>query len=242
MSSSLDGEDVVVDLSEYNGNQLVLTAAIFLAIAALSVGLRAYVRVVLTQSFRADDWLLLAGIVVFVFSCTFILAGTQFGVGRHNAALEQRDEIEALKVCVGCVYMPPLQTGRAMGEIGSISLTDLLDTVASTGDRELHPGHDAHQAQHRHLLAAALDWPRLQVDHQRQPVCRLCLEHGELSVGHFPVQPRRGTVGLHHCRGQVRVLSGGCQGCLCAQRARHCQRLAICERASPSGACLWGEN
>jgi hypothetical protein len=48
-----------VDLSEYNGNQLVITSIFFLVMTWLSVGLRTYVRTVLTHNFVADDWLML---------------------------------------------------------------------------------------------------------------------------------------------------------------------------------------
>ncbi len=45
---------------ESNGAMLVGTAAFFLALTYLSVGLRTYVRVALTKSFQTDDWLMLA--------------------------------------------------------------------------------------------------------------------------------------------------------------------------------------
>lgn len=46
-------------LAEYNGGALVGTAVSFLVLTFLSVGLRTYVRGVLTNSFMADDWLML---------------------------------------------------------------------------------------------------------------------------------------------------------------------------------------
>lgn len=47
-------------LAEYNGGALVGTAVSFLILTFFSVGLRTYVRGVLTNSFMADDWLMLA--------------------------------------------------------------------------------------------------------------------------------------------------------------------------------------
>lgn len=47
-------------LAEYNGGALVGTAVSFLVLTFFSVGLRTYVRGVLTKSFMADDWLMLA--------------------------------------------------------------------------------------------------------------------------------------------------------------------------------------
>lgn len=47
-------------VAEYNGGALVGTAVSFLILTFLSVGLRTYVRGVLTNSFMADDWLMLA--------------------------------------------------------------------------------------------------------------------------------------------------------------------------------------
>lgn len=47
------------DLTEYNGGDLVITAAFFLALSWLSVGLRTYTRAYLMKCFQADDWLML---------------------------------------------------------------------------------------------------------------------------------------------------------------------------------------
>ncbi|KAJ0116147.1 hypothetical protein J7T55_005093 [Diaporthe amygdali] len=84
-------------LAEYNGGALVGTAVSFLVLTFFSVGLRTYVRGVLTKSFMADDWLMLASQAVFTVSCTFILLGVDIGLGRHNRSLPQGQEIEALK-------------------------------------------------------------------------------------------------------------------------------------------------
>ncbi|KAL2280435.1 hypothetical protein FJTKL_12655 [Diaporthe vaccinii] len=84
-------------LAEYNGGALVGTAVSFLILTFFSVGLRTYVRGVLTNSFMADDWLMLAAQVVFTISCTFILLGVDTGLGRHNKAVPQNQEIQALK-------------------------------------------------------------------------------------------------------------------------------------------------
>jgi hypothetical protein len=45
---------------DYNGGQLVVVAVIFLVLTYLSVFLRFFVRLVITKSFSADDWLMLA--------------------------------------------------------------------------------------------------------------------------------------------------------------------------------------
>ncbi|KAL8342614.1 hypothetical protein RB598_004137 [Gaeumannomyces tritici] len=66
-----------VNLEENNGAALTVTAATFLALTYVSVALRVYAN--------------------FTVSCTFILIGVPFGIGRHNKALPQRQEIEALK-------------------------------------------------------------------------------------------------------------------------------------------------
>ncbi|KAL8402989.1 hypothetical protein RB594_008301 [Gaeumannomyces avenae] len=85
------------NLEENNGAALTITAATFLALTYVSVALRVYVRRWLTKSFLADDWLMLLSQANFTVSCTFILIGIPFGIGRHNKALSQRQEIEALK-------------------------------------------------------------------------------------------------------------------------------------------------
>jgi hypothetical protein len=43
---------------EYNGEQLVVVAVIFLAITWISVLLRVFVRLQITNSFQTDDWLM----------------------------------------------------------------------------------------------------------------------------------------------------------------------------------------
>ncbi|POS79481.1 hypothetical protein DHEL01_v202133 [Diaporthe helianthi] len=84
-------------LAEYNGGSLVGTAVSFLILTFFSVGLRTYVRGVLTDSFMVDDWLMLVAQVIFTISCTFILLGVDTGLGRHNSSVPQDQEIQALK-------------------------------------------------------------------------------------------------------------------------------------------------
>lgn len=47
------------DLHEYNGSALIGTAAFFLGLSWLCVGLRTYTRARLTKTFQSDDWLML---------------------------------------------------------------------------------------------------------------------------------------------------------------------------------------
>lgn len=47
------------DLDEYNGGALIGTAAFFLGLSWLCVGLRTYTRARLTKTFQSDDWLML---------------------------------------------------------------------------------------------------------------------------------------------------------------------------------------
>lgn len=51
---------------DYNGGQLVVVAVIFLALTYISVFLRFFVRLVITKSFSADDWLMLAAQVLII--------------------------------------------------------------------------------------------------------------------------------------------------------------------------------
>ncbi|KAI3325038.1 hypothetical protein HD806DRAFT_463794 [Xylariaceae sp. AK1471] len=83
--------------TDSNGIGLLVAAVVALIISWLSVALRAYVRAVVIRSFQVDDWVMLAGLVNFTVSCSFIFAGLTFGLGRHNRSLSQYDEIEALK-------------------------------------------------------------------------------------------------------------------------------------------------
>lgn len=53
-------------LAQYNGGDLKITAILFLVLTGLSVGLRTYVRAFMTNSFQADDWLMLIAQVRFI--------------------------------------------------------------------------------------------------------------------------------------------------------------------------------
>ncbi len=109
-----------VNLQDYNGNSLVVTAWTLLGLTYFSVGLRTYVRTVFTHNFQADDWLMLVSLVcssscfscralgagkltknaqaVFTLTCAFILIGVKDGIGFHNKAVQLDRQIEALKV------------------------------------------------------------------------------------------------------------------------------------------------
>jgi len=54
--------------TDSNGLGLLVTGIVTLAVSWLSVGLRTYVRAVMTGSFQVDDWIMLAGLV-----CTLTL-------------------------------------------------------------------------------------------------------------------------------------------------------------------------
>ncbi|KAI0012750.1 hypothetical protein F4779DRAFT_625669 [Xylariaceae sp. FL0662B] len=83
--------------TDSNGDALVITAAVMLTLTWLSVFLRSYVRAFLTKGFQSDDWFMLAAQANFTTSCTLILRGVYYGVGRHNQSLDQYDEIQGLK-------------------------------------------------------------------------------------------------------------------------------------------------
>ncbi|KAK1594750.1 integral membrane family protein [Colletotrichum navitas] len=85
-----------VKLSESNGGALVATAVAFLALSWFSVLLRCYVRAFMTNGFQVDDWFMVVAQVIFTLSCSLILVGVENGLGRHNRALSQRQEISAL--------------------------------------------------------------------------------------------------------------------------------------------------
>ncbi|OIW29715.1 hypothetical protein CONLIGDRAFT_341213 [Coniochaeta ligniaria NRRL 30616] len=87
----------MVNLAEDSSSALLGTATALLALTCASVALRTYVRASLTRNFQVDDWLMLVAQAIFTISCTFIFLGIRAGLGKHNAALSQPDEIEALK-------------------------------------------------------------------------------------------------------------------------------------------------
>ncbi|KAI8625124.1 hypothetical protein F5Y19DRAFT_272758 [Xylariaceae sp. FL1651] len=83
--------------TDSNGDGLLVTAIVALIISWLSVAMRVYVRAIMMNSFKVDDWVMLAGLANFTVSCSFIFVGLPYGIGRHNRSLSQPDEIEALK-------------------------------------------------------------------------------------------------------------------------------------------------
>ncbi|GAB0135610.1 hypothetical protein EsDP_00003942 [Epichloe bromicola] len=86
-----------VDLTEYNGDSLVATCVTLLLTSWIAVGLRSYTRVVLMNSYQADDWLMLIAQVIFTVTCAFTLEGVRRGLGRHNAAVaDEEDRVAAL--------------------------------------------------------------------------------------------------------------------------------------------------
>lgn len=100
--------------TESKGGALVATAAAFMTLSWLSVLLRTYVRAIMLKGFQADDWLMLVAQVChlhtrlertctqslqvnYTTSCSLILIGVTYGLGRHNKSLSQENEIESLK-------------------------------------------------------------------------------------------------------------------------------------------------
>lgn len=56
-------------INEYNGDSLVATASVFLGLTLISVLLRIYVRVFMTNSFQMDDWFMVfAQVSLFFFT------------------------------------------------------------------------------------------------------------------------------------------------------------------------------
>ncbi len=45
--------------TDYNGNQLVIVATVFLILTYVALGLRIFVRLRITKAFAVDDWLML---------------------------------------------------------------------------------------------------------------------------------------------------------------------------------------
>ncbi|KAI0123026.1 hypothetical protein BJ170DRAFT_122831 [Xylariales sp. AK1849] len=83
--------------TEYNGAALVGTSITFIILTWLCVSLRIYVRAVMLRSIQLDDWLMILSQVVFTIFCAFVLTSHHHGLGRHNASLDQSNEIEAIK-------------------------------------------------------------------------------------------------------------------------------------------------
>jgi hypothetical protein len=48
-----------MDAREYNGADIVAVSVVFLALTYLAVPLRCFVRIWITEAFKADDWLLI---------------------------------------------------------------------------------------------------------------------------------------------------------------------------------------
>ncbi|KAG6049441.1 hypothetical protein E4U39_006044 [Claviceps sp. Clav50 group G5] len=83
------------DLNESNASSLVITCIVMLVTSWIAVGLRAFTRVVLMKSYQADDILMLIAQAIFTVACSIQFEGVQRGVGRHNAAFTNEDDLVA---------------------------------------------------------------------------------------------------------------------------------------------------
>ncbi|KAG6182248.1 hypothetical protein E4U36_003474 [Claviceps purpurea] len=81
------------DLDESNASSLVITCIVMLVTSWIAVGLRAFTRVVLMKGYQADDILMLIAQVIFTVTCSIQFEGVQSGVGRHNAAFTNEDDL-----------------------------------------------------------------------------------------------------------------------------------------------------
>ncbi|KAG5929928.1 hypothetical protein E4U60_007241 [Claviceps pazoutovae] len=83
------------DLNESNASSLIITCIVMLVTSWIAVGLRAFTRVVLMKGYQADDILMLIAQAIFTVTCSIQLEGVQSGVGRHNAAFTNEDDLVA---------------------------------------------------------------------------------------------------------------------------------------------------
>ncbi|KAM4056086.1 integral membrane family protein [Hirsutella rhossiliensis] len=84
-----------VDLNQDGVSALIITCAVLLPLTWIAVGLRTYTRAVLTRSFQIDDWFMLIAQVIFTATCAMIIEGTRRGLGKHNAAVTDPDDLVA---------------------------------------------------------------------------------------------------------------------------------------------------
>ncbi|KAG5917822.1 hypothetical protein E4U61_002401 [Claviceps capensis] len=83
------------DLNESNASSLIITCIVMLVTSWIAVGLRAFTRVVLMKGYQADDILMLIAQAIFTVTCSIQFEGVQSGVGRHNAAFTNEDDLVA---------------------------------------------------------------------------------------------------------------------------------------------------
>lgn len=80
------------------GPLLQAVAVAFLVLANTSFALRAYVRLFITRAFGADDYLMAAAAMSFIFFVSSALVGIHYGTGQHMADLDVADRRRAMQV------------------------------------------------------------------------------------------------------------------------------------------------
>jgi len=111
-----------------------------------------------------------------------VLEGVNKGMGKHNEAVTNEDDrVAALMV---------RSVGASQRPLAYIKI------VASSGDGRVHPGHDVHQAKHRHFPSPPGCREGIQVHSDGQLGGHRPLELGHLPVGRVPMQSGCEAVGL----------------------------------------------
>ncbi|RDW88221.1 hypothetical protein BP6252_00253 [Coleophoma cylindrospora] len=82
---------------DYRGSEVAIVAILFLALSWTFVGLRVYVRAVLTKAFGVDDWLALGALLLFSVYTAFVLDGVHYGTGRHITEVPATDFVLGMK-------------------------------------------------------------------------------------------------------------------------------------------------
>ncbi|KAM5355004.1 hypothetical protein ACJ41O_001650 [Fusarium nematophilum] len=86
------------------GPQLLAVNIFFLVTALISMIMRCYVRSVMVKAFGIDDWLMVAGTVIFTLYASFSSAGVHYGTGRHHDDLE-KDNVHTAMMCWWFCYL-----------------------------------------------------------------------------------------------------------------------------------------
>ncbi|PMD23437.1 hypothetical protein NA56DRAFT_701730 [Hyaloscypha hepaticicola] len=84
------------------GPQVAGVAGLFLALSTIAIVLRCYCRAVVVKSFGIDDWSALIAWILFVFFCTFAIAGVHHGTGQHSYNLPPAEIPVGLKWWWAC--------------------------------------------------------------------------------------------------------------------------------------------
>jgi apolipoprotein N-acyltransferase len=104
LNFDLYSQQVVISVPYLNGimadrgPQARSVAITFIVLTWLAVTARCWVRIKMIKAFALDDWLAVATLLLLTAYASLIIAGVEYGVGRHVLELTTHNRVTAMKM------------------------------------------------------------------------------------------------------------------------------------------------